>query len=180
MAPARIVALLSCIAVASSCMFMQKPRAIIPTETVAAQAVSDSKRMVIVLPGYGDTLATLKKSGVAEVIQHNFPEAEVVLVELSLPYYMEGRGVQRLHEEVVEPARRRGIRDIYLAGASMGGMGVLLYEREYPNEMRGLILMAPFLGDAAIMQEIEASGGIEHWTPGPTPEPMNRNNTSRE
>jgi len=164
----------------ASCMVMKTSTETIRIETIAAQKAGTAKRMVIVWPGYGDDLAALKRSGIASVIQSKLPDAEVVLVELPLPYLMQGRGVRRLHEEIVSPAKQRGFRDIYFAGASMGGMGVLLYEREYPNEMRGLILMAPFMGDPAVMKEVEAAGGLAQWNPGPAPEQLSRNNMPRE
>jgi pimeloyl-ACP methyl ester carboxylesterase len=108
------------------------------------------------------------------------PNADVTLVEMTLAYYMEGRAVQRLHDEIVQPAKQQGYREIYLAGASMGGMGVLMYEREYPNEMTGLILMAPYMGDAPLIQEIKAAGGLAQWEAGPVPTELNRNNVPRE
>jgi hypothetical protein len=44
---------------------------------------------------------------------------------------------------------------------------VLMYERKYPNEMRGLILMAPFMGigGGSMIKEIEAAGGLTQWKP---------------
>jgi enterochelin esterase-like enzyme len=164
----------------NGCVFFEKPAAATPTMTIAAPAPSAIKRMVIVLPGRGDNLMDLQRSGIAAVIQQQLPDADVMLVAMSLPYYMEGRSVQRLHEEIVVPAKQRGYADIYLAGASMGGMGVLLYEREHPNEMNGLILMAPYMGDASLIKEIKAAGGLAQWNAGPVPAELDRDKVPRE
>lgn len=164
----------------AACAALEQPKERIPTETVAARSPAAPTRMVIVLPGRGDNLDGLRATGIAKAIQDGMPEAEVVLVELTMPYYIEGRSVQRLHEEVVAPARKRGIRDIYLVGASMGGMGTLLYEREYPGQMKAIVLMAPYMGDGKIIGEIKAAGGLAQWRPGPLPAKVDGDNVARE
>ena len=87
--------------------------------------------------------------------------------------------MQRLHDQVVEPARQRGYREIYLAGASMGGMGAI-FEREHPGELAGLILMAPYIGEPELVNEIRAAGGLARWNAGPLPTELNRDNVPRE
>jgi len=164
----------------ASCVALEGTQALIPVETIAARSAGDGRRMVIVLPGRGDDLAGLKATGIAAVVQEQLPDAEVVLAGLTFAYYTEGRSVQRLHEEIVLPARGRGRSEIYLAGASMGGMGVLLYEREYPGQLSGLILMAPYMGGAAEIEEIRAAGGLRQWRAGPLPAQLNGDNVARE
>jgi len=159
----RAVVVAASFGLAAACASIKKPAPRIPYETIAAKATNDLGRLVIVLPGVGDSLATLSRSGVAAAIQRGMPDADVMLVELTLPYYMEGRSAERLRDEIVRPARAQGYRDIYLAGASLGGMGVLAYERAYPNDMRGLILMAPFMGDGKLLQDIQSGGGLTSW-----------------
>ena len=50
----------------------------------------------------------------------------------------------------------------------MGGMGSVMYDRSYPGEVDGIILLAPYLGDRPILREIAAAGGVESWDPGPS------------
>ena len=175
----RTPVVLVCVLAAGACAFLQRPQALVPTQSFAA-TVGDHRRLVIVLPGRGDDLADIERSGIAPVIQHSMPDADVVFAEFTLAYYMEGRIVQRLHEQFVQPARQRGYQEIYFAAASMGGMGALLYEREYPGAVTGLILMAPYLGEPALVQEIRAAGGLAHWRPGPVPAELTRDNVPRE
>ena len=62
----------------------------------------------------------------------------------------------------------------------MGGMGALLYEREHPGELTGLVLFAPFLGESKLLDEIRAAGGPRTWDPGPLPAEMNGDNYQRQ
>ncbi len=138
----------------------------IATQLVAAQ--QPGQRLVVVLPGRADDLDALRSSGLAEAIQGAWPDADVLLAELALDDYMRGDAPERLHAEVIVPARERGrYREVWLAGASMGGMGTLMYDRLYPGEMDGLVLLAPYLGGAGLVKEIAGAGGVAQWDAGP-------------
>lgn len=152
---------------------MPIPKVLVPSKITAT-------RLVVVLPGRGDDLAAMQRTGMAEAIHDAWPDADVILTGLSYNYYMQGRAPQRLHDEVIAPARKRGYREVWLAGASMGGMGSLMYDRAYPGEMDGLILLAPYLGEKRLLREIAESGGITQWQPGPMPERVDADNFQRE
>lgn len=137
----------------------------VPTELI--EAPQPARRLVVVLPGRRDDLRTLRRSGVVEAIHGSWPDADVLLAELSLPYYLDGlQAAQCLHEDVIAPMRQR-YREIWLGGASLGGLGGLLYDQAHPGGLDGLVLLAPFLGDRAILEEIAAAGGIARWDAGP-------------
>ena len=138
-----------------------------------------AQRLVVVLPGRADKLVALRDSGIVQAIQGAWPDADVLLAELTLDYYKEGRAPQRLHDEVIAPARRRGYKQVWLGGASMGGMGTLLYDRAYPGQLDGMVLLAPYLGDRVLLEEIEAAGGIGRWQAGPQRE-IDADNWQRE
>src|ERR1051326_7408565 len=123
------------------------PQGPIPVRSIAAVEPSPHAPLGILLPGAADDRGRLARTGIVEAVQGGMPQADVVLVGATQAYYREGRFVQRLYDEVIQPARDRGYSEIYLAGASLGGMGVVLYEREHPGELSGLVLLAPFMGD---------------------------------
>jgi pimeloyl-ACP methyl ester carboxylesterase len=77
---------------------------------------------------------------------------------------------RRLHEDVILPARRSGVEKISIVGISMGGLGALIYDTEYPDQADSLILLSPYLGEEKALEEIEASGGLREWQPGPISE----------
>ena len=62
----------------------------------------------------------------------------------------------------------------------MGGMGALMYDREYPGDAKGLVLLAPYLGSKKVLRQINQSGGLQTWEPGPVPASVDRNNFDRE
>ena len=136
--------------------------------------------LVIVLPGRGDDVAVLGRVGIAPAIQKAWPDADVILTGTAMAYYMQSGVWQRLHDEIVEPARSRGYTEIWMAGASIGGMGALLYEQHYPGELKGIVLLAPYLGEPPLSQEITTAGGLPKWQPGTLPAMIDANNFQHE
>jgi pimeloyl-ACP methyl ester carboxylesterase len=143
------------------CIGMARTEVPIPgIETADADSRSDT--LVIMLPGRGDRAATFIEQGFQrEGQRHGF---DTVAVDAHFGYYMKRSLLPRLHEDIVLPARAAGYEKIWLLGVSMGGFGSLLYASEYPDEVDGVILFAPHLGDAKLAQEIEATGGLANWS----------------
>lgn len=137
-----------------------------PVPTALLPSDQGSHRLVVVLPGRRDRLESMRRSGIGEAIQRVWPDADVLFAELALPYYLDGSAARRLHDEVLMPARRRAYTEIWLVGASLGGMGMILYDRDYPGQVDGMVLLAPYLGERPLHEEIRAAGGVEGWEPG--------------
>ncbi len=137
----------------------------IPTQFVAAP--KQAQRVVVMLPGRGDDLGGLQKRSTAQIIQTEWPDADVVLTGLTMPYYLGGVATRRLHDEVIAPLKHRGYRQIWLAGISLGGMGALEYDHDYPGEIDGMLLLSPYLGKDDVQREIRDAGGLAAWNPGP-------------
>lgn len=172
-----LIAALACLLL-TACF--PKGDASVPIPHVLVPAPIAATRLVVVLPGRGDDLAAMQRTGMAEAIQAAWPDADVVLTGLSYGYYMQGRAPERLHEEIILPSRQKTYRQTWLVGASMGGMGTLMYDRAYPGEMDGLVLLAPYLGDKSLLQEIILAGGVAKWQPGPVPTVVNADNFQEE
>ncbi|MEO7391918.1 MAG: alpha/beta hydrolase [Ramlibacter sp.] len=150
----------------------------IPTELAAAPV--PAKRLVVVLPGRGDDIADLRRSGIVQAVQSVWPDADVILTGLALGFYLEGQPDQRLQAEVIAPARQRGYAQVWLLGASLGGMGALLHDRAYPGSVDGLVLLAPYLGEEPVLREIAAAGGVASWKAPPAAAVLNADNVQRE
>lgn len=139
-----------------------------------------ARRLVVVLPGRGDSLNGLQRTGIAETILAQWPDTDVILTGLNLGYYMAGNAERRLHDGVIAPARQHGYREIWLLGLSLGGMGAIQYDRAYPGDIHGMILLSPYLGENPLSQQITQAGGVGQWQPGPPPADVNADNFQHE
>lgn len=122
--------------------------------------------LFVFLPGRGDRVGVFGREGFAPLLAAHGIRAEAVEVDLHLGYYARRSIDSRLHQDVILPARARGVREIWLVGVSMGGLGTLIYNHHYPGQADGLVLLAPFLGNRKVVDEIAAAGGLAAWRPG--------------
>ncbi len=173
----RWIAIGTCFLLMLGCAAGGNVREPIPKAFFAAPQAG--KRVVVVLPGRGDDLASLERKGIAAIIQTGWPDADVILTGLTMPFYREGRAAKRLHDEVIATAQDNGDREIWLLGISLGGMGTLLYEHDYPGQIAGMLLLSPYLGEKPLLDEIRDAGGLRAWNPGPS-QPLGPDTFQRE
>jgi len=146
----------------SACLRLPPTEAPIPT--VGAEATGPGNdTLVVMLPGMGDRAGAFAENGFLEIGGNE--GLDVIAVDAHLGYYRERSLLQRLREDVVLPARARGYRHIWLLGISMGGFGTLLYAEAHAGDIDGIILLAPFLGDDELIENIRAAGHLADWAP---------------
>jgi hypothetical protein len=116
-----------------------------------------ARGVIVLLPGFGDRPASFADHGFVEALKQN-TALDIVAADAHFGYYRKKSIMTRLHDDVVEPLRKRGYREIWLAGASMGGIGAVGYARTHPRDVRGLFLLAPYMGPTDVVSEVAASG----------------------
>ena len=128
---------------------------------------SGAKRvLLIMLPGAKAQPQDLLQHGfVRELRARNLP-VDVVAVEAHLGHYLDRSLNGHLTNDIIAPARARNYRRIWLMGISLGGMGALIYARDHPAEIDGVVLLAPFLATRGVMAELTRAGGWAGWQPG--------------
>jgi len=159
---------LAFLALFPSCAFL--PRST-PTPVALLEAGNArGKELVVFLPGRWSLISEFEREGFLKKAAKKWPEARLVAPDLHLGYYRNRSMAVRLHEDVVMPARKSGVTTLRIVGISMGGLGALIYDVEYPGQVDEVILLSPFLGENEALNEINSSGGIKQWKPGPIEE----------
>jgi pimeloyl-ACP methyl ester carboxylesterase len=130
-----------------------------------------SNTLVVMLPGIKDRAEQFLAAGFVGG-QGSAELFDVIVVEPELSDYLRGTLVERLRTEIIEPALARGYDDIWLLGVSIGGYGSLLYAGEFPADIRGVVLLSPYLGGRRVPRAIAAAGGLETWRAGLGPSPF--------
>ena len=147
----------------SGCLF--RTTIPIPMLEYGLMDASENKNLLILLRGIGGNPEDFDKhSLIQEVRSRNLP-FDIVVPNAHFGYYRSKTLEERLREDVIEPARMKGYRRIWLAGFSMGGLGSLFYLRSFKEDVDGVILSSPFMGWDTILNQIDSVGGIEQWTP---------------
>jgi pimeloyl-ACP methyl ester carboxylesterase len=121
---------------------------------------------VLLLPAAYTAPEDFLREGFVRTTRERLLPVDLVFVELKLQHLTDRTILRRLRHEVVLPARALGCRSIWLGGISLGGFVALAYAERYPQEIDGLCLFAPYLGNHIVTGEIERANGVHEWTPG--------------
>ncbi len=119
--------------------------------------------LVVFLPGRGMDIREFAVHDGVAALRGN--DVDVDLVDAHRGYYADRTILRRLHDEVVAPARARGVRDVWLVGISMGAYGAMLYAATHPDEITGVVALGPYFGGDTTQQAIRAAGGLKAWRP---------------
>ncbi|UJR80214.1 alpha/beta fold hydrolase [Sandaracinus amylolyticus] len=123
--------------------------------------------LLVLLPGFFDDPDAFEREGVVDQVHRARPTCDVVAMSLHLYDYRDESVVDRVHEDVVLEARRRGYRQVWLVGISMGALAAVLTAREHPEDIDGLVLVSPYLGTpgfaARFERELARHGGLVAW-----------------
>lgn len=164
--PARITATFMLASLCSSCnLFIPKATTPISTQTYPATSAVDpkSKALMIMLPGIGNRASAFADKGFIAELQTQHPNVEVMTAETHFGYYKERTVTTRLNKDIIKPAQQQGYNRIWLVGTSLGGLGSLLYAMEYPQDITGIIAIAPYLGDKKLIADISQAPSLQQW-----------------
>ena len=120
--------------------------------------------LIIFLPGRGDDMGAFEHSGFIDTLhQSSRKAADSIVVDAHLGYYLDDSLPERIHQDVLLPFRQRGYKRFIIVGISLGGYGALWINHKYSNLISGMVLIAPYLGEKSLIEQIEAEGGVHSW-----------------
>ena len=135
-------------------------RTSVPIRTIYHQTTKTvgADTLVIFLPGRHSKAEDFATEGFVRLLQSSAQPIDSVAVDAHLGYYINRNLIERLAQDVVQPARNNGYKKIWIVGISIGGIGALLYNEKYHTTIDGVMVLAPFLGDKEVVNEIASSG----------------------
>lgn len=150
-----------------------------PLESLTYVATPEkNNNLIVFLRGMGGTLncpisghKCFETEGFVEAVKKKGLPYDMIAPNAHFLYYENRTLDERLTEDVIQPARAGGYDKIWLVGVSMGGLGSLLYLKEHPENIDGILTLGPkldanFVGNGAIIDEIAVAGGVDNWEPG--------------
>jgi pimeloyl-ACP methyl ester carboxylesterase len=121
---------------------------------------------VVLLPAAYTGPEDFVREGFVRAARERVVSLDLVFVELKLRYLTDRTVLRRVRHELVLPARALGCRSIWIGGISLGGFLAMAYAERYPDEVDGVCLFAPYLGNHIVTGEIERANGVHEWQPG--------------
>lgn len=121
-----------------------------------------SEHLVVFLPGAYDEPQDFIRFGFIEELRQRRLAADAIVIDSHLGYFNDFSIAERIRDDVLEPARTRGYRSIWMVGISLGGLGSLLTAERYPG-ITGIVALAPYVGTRAAFEEVRRAGGLLQW-----------------
>ena len=160
----RLLGFLLIVLLASGCAFTREAK--VPMDSILSQsAATQSKTLIVFLPGSQEVPQDVVNEGFVAQVRAKHIDADVMVIDSHLGYFRNRTFDVRIHDDIIEPARKKGYQSIWLAGISLGGFGSLMYAFTYPNEIDGIIALAPFISSDKVLDEVVAAGGLMRWKP---------------
>lgn len=129
-----------------------------------SKAAAETPCTALLLPGTWDYPRDFSRHDFGAIALELGAPLDLIALDAHVGYYKNRSIVTRMHDDFVAPLRARGER-VWLVGASLGGVGALIYAAEHAEEIEGMVLLAPFLGDQEVLDEIRRAGGPLAWRP---------------
>lgn len=146
-----------------------------PFEVLSYKCAPDrnQRSLVVFLQGMGGTMNCMisahkcfEVEGFVDAVQSRELAFDMAAPNAHYRYYQARTLMQRLREDVILPAKAAGYEKIWLVGVSLGGLGALFYLIDHPHDVDGVLLLGPYLGNKAIINEVAADGRLSDWQPG--------------
>jgi pimeloyl-ACP methyl ester carboxylesterase len=136
---------------------------VVPMPTIDLTPQRSGRCLVVLLPGRFASPEEFRQAGFADAVAARGLRIDLVATDAHLGYYRGRSVVERLRADIIAPARAAGYEQVWIVGTSLGGLGGLIYLKEHPGDLSGVLSIAPFLGDDELIREIELAGGATGW-----------------
>lgn len=124
-----------------------------------------ARTLIVLLPGIYDRPGAFAGEQFVAMARASPMTADLIAVDANYAYYRARTIIPRLRQDVIAPAQRAGYERIWLVGISLGGLGALLYLKAHPEDVNGVVLLSPYLGEARMIDQIDVSGSLAVWRP---------------
>jgi len=131
--------------------------------SVRYSGMTGKRGLVVLIPTIGGKGSHYETQGFLDEVWERGFEASLEVVDVNPSLYLGSRIVELLKTEIIEPAKTEGFEHFFLIGISLGGHAVLLYATEYPEDVDGIIVLAPFISGDKASEAIDEAGGLETW-----------------
>jgi len=131
--------------------------------SVRYSGMTGKRGLVVLIPTIGGKGSHYETQGFLDEVWDRGFEASLEVVDVKPSLYLGSRIVELLKTEIIEPAKTEGFEQFFLVGISLGGHAVLLYATEYPEDVDGVIVLAPFISGDTASEAIDEAGGLETW-----------------
>ena len=136
----------------------------VPLTTQKILSGTKTSNLLVMFPGINSSGSDFVDYGFIKAFQEKYNNVDIILVDTRLAYVEAGNISERIQNEIVVPAYTKGYDNIWFVGISLGGFSTLLYNRDFSENVNGIILIAPYLGDLYSISDLIDHPSTEKWS----------------
>lgn len=153
----------------SACSVWRPAKVPMDTRLEKSTCTSNARTLLVMMPGAYSRPEEFVREGFPAAVRERRLAVDVLLADAHIGYFNNKTIFERLHDDVMAPARAQGYTSIWMLGISIGGLGALGYSATHPGEVSGIVALAPYLGERLTSTEISNAGGLKEWKAPPGP-----------
>lgn len=119
--------------------------------------------LLVLIPGMGMRAADFQTNGLIADVERRQCSVTVTTIDPGPDAYLDGSVEDRLLDGIEQARGLAGASRVWLAGISLGCMGMLRCVRRRPGFVDGLLLMTPYLATTGMIAEVVRQGGLRRW-----------------
>jgi len=139
------------------------PSTPMPVLRLPMQRDARAPLLVVMLPGVYSLPRDFVDEGFVPALRARGVAADVWIADSHRGYADNGTLLERLRDDVITPARQAGYARLWLVGISLGGFAALGVLRQQPQDVDGVLAIAPYVGRPALVQRVAATGGASAY-----------------
>ena len=129
------------------------------------KAEKKSDKLIIFIPGIYDSVDKFKREYFFSDAREAGIKADMVAININAGHLAERVMIPRIRKDVFRLIRNDGYKNIWIVGVSIGGLSSLVYLQHHEKDLCGVVVLAPYLADDRLIEEVRKFGGIKKWLP---------------
>lgn len=123
-----------------------------------------ASRLMVLIPGANQPVEELRRDGFLTAVRDRGLDIDIALMSPQPAHLLDRSALETLRSEIVLPARSSGRVRILLAGVSWGGFLALLYAADHSDDLDGICLLSPYLGNRMMTTELLSFDSLASWS----------------
>lgn len=134
-----------------------------PVDLLWDKTGKKTDRLIIFLPGLYDSASKFKDENFFNIARKADIKADLVALNINVIHLARNMMIKRIETDLFQYKEENGYKNIWIVGVSLGGLNTLLFYQKYEKDICGVILLAPYLADDTLVEEINEADGVINW-----------------
>lgn len=134
-----------------------------PVKLVWDKGETKSENVIVFLPGLYDSADIFVEKSFFTMARKEGIKADMVAASIDVEHLLQNKMLLRIKRDII--AQVKAYKNIWFVGVSLGGLNSLLFYKNNEEAICGLVILAPYLGNDDLTEELKTAGKIKNWRP---------------